>query len=172
MKKVVLTIIAGVSMQVAFAQKAMLTSAILDFRNQKLDKAKTEIDQAAANASSAEIPKTWFYRGEIYTGMMDSPVYKKNAPADAATIAYEAYDKYLKMEPKGEFSKQATAKRDNLYLVVVNQGANEHNAKEYDKALASFEAAIKMRPEDTTAYSYAVNTAGVKEDYTLEKKYA
>ena len=49
MKKVVLTIIAGISMQVAFAQKAELTSAILDFRNGKLDKAKTEIDNAASN---------------------------------------------------------------------------------------------------------------------------
>ena len=48
MKKVVLTIVAGISMQVAFAQKAELTSAILDYRNGKLDKAKTEIDKVPA----------------------------------------------------------------------------------------------------------------------------
>lgn len=172
MKKVVLTLIAGLSMQVAFAQKAMLTSAILDFRNGKLDKAKTEIDQAAANDKSAAMAKTWFYRGEIYTGLMDNPVYSKNAPADAPKIAYEAYDKYLQMEPKGEFYKTATQKRDNLYFVIVNQGANFHNDKQYDKALESFALAIKMRPADTTAYSYAVNTAGVKEDHALEKSYA
>ncbi len=172
MKKVVLTIIAGISMQVAFAQKAELTSAILDFRNGKLDKAKTEIDNASKNEKSAAIPKTWFYRGEIYTGLMESPVYKKNAPEDAAQIAYEAYDKYLQLEPSGEFSKKATDQRNRLYYVMVNKGAELHNAKEYDKALANFAAAIKMRPQDTTAYSYAVNTAGVKENYDLEKTYA
>src|SRR5688572_25750109 len=172
MKKVVLTSIAGISMQVAFAQKAELTSAILDYRNGKLDKAKTEIDNASKNDKSAAIPKTWFYRGEIYTGLMDNPIYKKNAPEDAAKIAYEAYDKYLQMEPKGEFSKTATEKRNNLYFVIVNQGAMNHNEKQYDKALENFALAIQMRPEDTTAYSYAVNTAGVKEDHPLEKTYA
>ena len=172
MKKVVLTIIAGISMQVAFAQKAELTSAILDFRNGKLDKAKTEIDNAANNEKSAAMPKTWFYRGEIYTGLMDNPIFSKTAPADAPKIAYEAYDKYLQMEPKGEFSKTATEKRNNLYFVIINQGANYHNEKQYEKALESFALAIKMRPADTTAYSYAVNTAGVKEDHPLEKTYA
>jgi tetratricopeptide (TPR) repeat protein len=170
MKKVVLTIVAGLAMHATFAQKAELTSAILDFRNGKLDKAKTEIDNASNNDKSAAIAKTWFYRGEIYASLLESPVYKKNARADAAKIAYDAYTKYLAMDPAGEFSKSATEKQKNLYFVIVNQGVTEHNAKEYDKALASFMTAANINPKDTTAYVFAVNTAGVKEDYAKEKE--
>jgi tetratricopeptide (TPR) repeat protein len=170
MKKVVLTVVAGLAMHVTFAQKAELTSAILDFRNGKLDKAKTEIDNASKHEKSAAMSKTWFYRGEIYSALIDNPVYKKNAPADAPKIAYDAYAKYLAMDPKGEFAKTAAEKQKNLYFVIVNQGVNEHNAKEYDKALASFMQAATIKPQDTTAYVYAVNTAGVKEDLAKEKE--
>jgi len=170
MKKVVLTIVAGISMQVAFAQKAELTSAILDFRNGKLDKAKTEIDNASANDKSAAMSKTWFYRGEIYSAFLDNPVYKKSAPADAAKIAYEAYDKYLTMDKNGEFAKTALAKRDALYGVIVNQGVAEYNEKQYDKALATYSLAAQMRPQDTTAYVYAVYAAEAKEDYPKAKE--
>ena len=170
MKKVVLTLVAGLSMQVAFAQKAMLTSAILDYRNGRLDKAKTEIDQASTNEKSAAMAKTWFYKGEIYTGLMENPVYKKNAPADASKIAYDAYDKYLKMEPNGEFAKTATTKRDGLYGVIVNEGVAFYNDKMYDKALESYTTATMMRPNDTTAYVYAVYAAEAKEDYPKAKE--
>ena len=59
------------------------------------------------------MPKTWFYRGEIYTGLMDNPVYQeKPLRQTLPKIAYEAYDKYLQMEPKGEFAKTATRKTE------------------------------------------------------------
>jgi tetratricopeptide (TPR) repeat protein len=170
MKKIVLTIVAGVAMHAAFAQKAELTSAILDFRNGKLDKAKTEIDNAASNEKSAVISKTWFYKGEIYRGMMENPVYKSKAPADAAQISFAAYDKYLQMDPKGEFAKQATDARNGLYGTVFNQAVGFYNEKNYDKALEGYALAAKMKPEDTTAYVYSVYAAEAKEDYPLAKQ--
>ncbi|HSI90234.1 MAG TPA: hypothetical protein VK927_03915, partial [Adhaeribacter sp.] len=170
MKKVVLTIVAGISMQVAFAQKAQLTSAILDFRNGKLDKAKTEIDNATNHAQTSKMSKTWFYRGEIYSAMLENPVYSKSAPADAAKIAYDAYDKYLNMEgAKGEFSRTAAAKKDGMYGAIVNQGVASYNNKEYDKALANYKLASEMRPQDTTAFVYSIYALESKEDYAGAK---
>jgi tetratricopeptide (TPR) repeat protein len=170
MKKIVLTIVAGVAMHAAFAQKAELTSAILDFRNGKLDKAKTEIDNAASNEKSAAMSKTWFYKGEIYRGLMDNPVYKKNAPADAPKIAFEAYEKYLKMDPNGEFAKAASNAKVGLYGTIFNQGVAFYNEKNYDKALETYAIAAQMKPQDTTAYVYSVYAAEAKEDYPRAKE--
>jgi hypothetical protein len=90
MKKIVLTIVAGISMQIAVAQKVELTNAILAFRNGKLDLAKTSIDKASTNEKPLRYAKTWFYKGEIYRSLLDNPVYKKDAPADASKIAYDS----------------------------------------------------------------------------------
>ena len=103
-------------MQVTFAQKASLPAPFWIIRNGKLDKAKTEIDNASKHEKSAAMSKTWFYRGEIYSALIENPVYKKNAPADAPKIAYDAYDKYLAMDPNGEFAKTAAEKQKTTFI--------------------------------------------------------
>src|SRR5688572_28664859 len=170
MKKIVLTLLAGVSMQLAVAQKMELTNAILTFNNGKLDQAKTSIDKASTNDKTIAMSKTWFYKGEIYRSLMESPIYKSKAPADAPQIAFEAYDKYLQMDPKGEFAKKAMDGKTGLYGTIFNQGVGFYNEKNYDKALESYAVAAKMKPEDTTAYVYSVYAAEAKEDYPRAKQ--
>jgi tetratricopeptide (TPR) repeat protein len=170
MKKVVLTLVAGISMQVAVAQKVELTNAILTFNNGKLDQAKTSIDKASTNEKTMTTPKTWFYKGEIYRSLMENPVYKKSAPADAGKIAYEAYDKYMQLEPKGDFTRKAEEGKANLYGTAFNAGVAAYNAKEYDKALDAYSLAATMKPQDTTAYVYSVYAAEAKEDYPKAKQ--
>ncbi|SDY86048.1 tetratricopeptide repeat protein [Hymenobacter psychrophilus] len=174
MKKVLLTLVAAAALHTASAQNSAVTNAILYQRQGTLDKAKTEIDKAVTNEKTSDKAKTWFTRGEIYEGMVNSPIYKKIlGTEDGGKIAFESYNKALSLDGKdGEYGKQATAKLDGLYGMALNAGVENYNSKDYAKALDSYRMAQQIKPQDTTAYLYAAyaaeandNFAGAKEMY-------
>lgn len=170
MKKFLLTVVAAGAMQVAVAQTAAVTNAIMYQRDGKLDKARTEIDKAITHSKTGQSAKTWFYRGSIYEQMINHPVFGKTAP-DAPLVALESYDKAIALDKKnGDYYQQATQRKANIYNIIFNAGAKAYEAKDFETALKSFELAQQMKPQDTTAYVYAAFAAEQNQDFAKAKE--
>ena len=176
MKKTFLTLAAATVLAaglptVVSAQTSAVTNAILNQRTGLLDKARTDIDKAIVNEKTSGKAKTWFTRGEIYQGMLESPIYSKQLqPGEGLQKAYESYAKTIELDTKtGEFGKQAVPKMDNLYGRAFNDAVNSYNAKEYDKAIASYKLASQIKPQDTTAVLYSAYASEAKQDFATAK---
>ena len=148
------------------AQTSAVTNAILNQRSGLLDKARTDIDNAIVNEKTSGKAKTWFTRGQIYEGMLESPIYAKGLKAgEGVQKAFESYYKTIELDTKtGEFGKQAVPRMDNLYGRAFNDAVTSYNAKEYDNAIASYKLASKIKPQDTTAILYAAYAYEAKQD--------
>ena len=166
--------LAAAAPQVAVAQKSAVTNAILNQRSNLLDKARADIDKAVEHPKTTDYAKAWYTRGEIYEQMMDSPIYSKGlTPGEGTRKAFESYTKAVALDGKdGEYGKQAATKMDNLYARAFNDAVNAYNAKEYDKAISSYQLASQVKPQDTTAVLYTAyayeakkDLAGAKESY-------
>ena len=161
---------AGVS-QMAAAQQSAVTNAILNQRSGLLDKARVDIDKAIVHEKTSGKAKTWFTRGEIYEAMVQSPIYSKPLqPGEGTQKAYESYAKTIELDSKtGEFGKLAVSKMDNLYGLFFNDAVTSYNAKDYDKAIASYKLASQVRPQDTTAVLYSAYASEAKQDFAGAK---
>ena len=111
--------------------------------------------------------KTWYTRGEIYEGIVASPIYGKSLPVTEGTkTAFESYSKALSLDGKdGEYGKQASAKLDGLYGLALNAGVESYNSKDFAKAMDSYRMAQQIRPQDTTAYLYAAYASEANQDF-------
>lgn len=172
MKNYLLTLAAAVALSApALAQTSAVTDAILNQRSGLYDKARTAIDKAALNEKTSVKAKTWYTRGEIYEQMMDSPIFAKQLQAGEGTQkAYESYSKAIELDGKtGEYGAQALKKLDNIYGRAFNEGVNSYNAKEYDKAIASYKLASQIKPADTTVVLYSALAYENKQDFAGAK---
>jgi tetratricopeptide (TPR) repeat protein len=172
MKKTFLTCAAAVAFAVGApavvsAQTSAVTNAILNQKSGLLDKARADIDKAIANEKTSGRAKTWYTRGEIYQGMLESPIYGKQLqPGEGLQKAYESYTKTIELDTKtGEFGKQAVTKIESLYGQAFNDAVSSYNAKDYDKAIAGYKLASQIKPQDTTAVLYSAYASEAKQDY-------
>ena len=56
----------------AQAQNDAVTNAFFFNKDGELDKAKEEIDRAAAHEKTKDKPKTWYFRGLIYENILNT----------------------------------------------------------------------------------------------------
>ena len=176
MKQIFLTIVVAVALasglpSLTRAQTSAVTNAILNQRSGLLDKARIDIDKAILNEKTSGKAKTWYTRGEIYQGMLESPIYVKQLqPSEGVQKAYESYNKTVELDTKdGEFGKQAVTRMDGLYGRAFNDAVNSYNAKDYDKAIENYKLASKIKPQDTTAVLYSAYASEAKQDYVGAK---
>ncbi|GAA4024063.1 hypothetical protein GCM10022409_04970 [Hymenobacter glaciei] len=155
----------------ASAQTSAVTNAILNQRTGLLDKARIDIDKAIVNEKTSGKAKTWFTRGQVYEGMLESPIYSKQLqPGEGLQKAYESYSKTIELDTKdGEFGKQVMPRMDALYGRAFNDAVNNYNAKDFDKAISSYKLASKIKPQDTTAVLYSAYAYEAKKDYVGAK---
>ena len=172
MKKTLLTLAVVASFAAtASAQTSAVTNAILSQRSGLYDKARVDIDKAVLNEKTSGKAKTWYTRGEIYDGLVASPIYSKGLqPGEGVQKAYESYSKAIELDGKdGEYGKQAVGKLDNLYGLAFNDAVNSYNAKDYDKAISSYKLASQIRPQDTTVVLYSAYASEAKQDFAGAK---
>ena len=176
MKKTFLTFAAAATLAtgaplMVSAQTSAVTNAILNQRSGLLDKARVDIDKAIVNEKTSGKAKTWLTRGQIYEGMLESPIYTKQLqPGEGLQKAYESYSKTIELDTKdGEFGKQVVPRMDALYGRAFNDAVNSYNAKEYDKAIGSYKLASQIKPQDTTAVLYSAYAYEAKQDYVGAK---
>ncbi|MBC7451091.1 MAG: hypothetical protein H7259_06345 [Cytophagales bacterium] len=140
------------------AQNSALTNAILYRNDANLIKAKEEIDKACLNEKTAQMPKTWYYKGLIYKDIFQS-TYKEIQALDpeALNTSYAALRKvYVLESPPSEYAKKTDALMQEIWIVYINSGVKNYENGVYLKALNQFEHAQEIKPTDSTAYIYAL----------------
>lgn len=160
MKKFLIALSFGIS-GLAYAQPDAVTDAFLFNKDGELDKAKEAIDRAAVHEKTKEKPKTWYFRGMIYENLLttQNPKFKGAFP-DAAKNAYESYSKAMSYSKKGdEYFDQSASRLENLWGAFLNDGVKKYEAKDFQGSMASYELAQTIKPQDTTAYVYALYSA-------------
>ena len=134
----------------AIAQKTKIQTAWNYYKYDDLDKAKQAIDEASTNESTMGMAKTWYYRGLIY-----QKIYKHekwgSLDQEALLKSYQSYAKALEIEPKYEFADEINQNKLVVGNQLFGQGVEYFNAKQYDKALGSFENVLTISPNDTLA---------------------
>jgi hypothetical protein len=119
---------------------------------EKLKDAKEKIDKAMAITDAQLICSAWQTQGDIYTSILRKELAMRNinpkAPLSGdndALVAFNAYEKALSLAVK-KYEKADAIKgvnENNLQGSLVNIGAEKYEAKEFDKAYLSFDAALR-----------------------------
>lgn len=146
MKRLIFVLAALIAFLAADAQSSKVQSAINYLRNNKMDKAKDNIDAAAEHPSTMEKAKTWFYLGNIYLNiyMSENEEYRDLSP-DALEVAYDAYKKTKALDEKNEFENELQI---NL-LICAEQFFN--------KAVGSFEELNYLKAKDGFLLTKEIN---------------
>ena len=120
--RIVFTLLLASSI-VAMAQTSKVQSAISDLRNQRLGKAKGNIEAACTNEKTMNDPKTWYYAGSIYCNLVDMSSkdpgkYKKQKVSETIPqlikLAKEAIIKSMELEKAANTYEYAQSNVQNL----------------------------------------------------------
>lgn len=183
MKKVILLLLLVPTL--VMAQKPIkpnLNKALNSFRANKLDEAKTMIDVCVTDAKLMNDGKSWYYRGLIYAALdtTTNETFKALAENPLAT-ALESFEKaesmakpgseYFITDPNSVMPVTKTQQIDYLSSYYVNIGASAYQEDDYEGALAGFEKAQKVKPNDTTAFFFGGIVASAMEDYQKSNNY-
>jgi tetratricopeptide (TPR) repeat protein len=197
MKKVILTALAAVLIVSANAQSGKVVSAnnylkeyMRENDTSSLSKAKEAIDLASENPDTKELPKTQFYKGQIYFALFQSNLRiatekskqsdpKKreaegfvNAPIAELNTAYEAFSKAKQLDVKGNYTSEITKGIAEINVYFANKAVYDYNAKNYTAALTSFEKAFEITgSKDTVTLSNLAMTAERAGNYDKAKQY-
>jgi tetratricopeptide (TPR) repeat protein len=171
MKKVVLTVVAAVfTTNLLFAQASAVTNAILYHKDGELDQAKKEINTACLNEKTSGKSKTWYWKGVIYEDIASSTKFSTSEPK-ALETSFNAYKKAMEVESSGEFFDMAKKRMPGIWGIALNNGIKKYQEEKLKEAIADYELAIQIKPQDTTAYVYAAYAAEGDNDYKSAEKY-
>lgn len=162
MKKISLFALGLIVSANLFAQKANVTSAVLEYRNYNpmggdmakskaaLEKAKGFIDLAAEHPETKEDEKMFYYRGVIYYSLVECMSMDQTQKPDEAVVAknFEIAKEYLTKAytaPKGKFKADAQTFVDEKYAQIFNFALAGYNAKTYDMAAQLFLASYEIK---------------------------
>ena len=156
MKKLLIIMVAVLTVTVVNAQTNKRTSAFNYFKNGKLDKAKEYIDPTITNEKTMGVAKTWYYRGDIYLqiALSTNPEYRALDP-NALNVAYESYKKVLELDSRGEYTQSVYHNFKVIASNYFNSGVNKYNEGKYLEAADNFQRCYTVSKEvgvtDTTA---------------------
>jgi tetratricopeptide (TPR) repeat protein len=155
-----------------FAQQNKVVSAWNYYKPEYelLDKAKSNIDDAAVHESTMGKPKTWYYRGLIYQKIYKHAKYG-NLDEMALEKAYESYKKALELDPNYEFKDEVNQNISALSGDFFTRGLDEFNAKDFNRALISFEWVLKIRNNDMNALQNSALCAERLAKWDIAKSY-
>lgn len=171
MKKIVFALAIMISVTSLFAQKSAIQSAFNYQRTGKLDKAQEYIDKAVANEKTIADAKAWYYRGNIYIDIYNSPLDAFNALSDdALNIAYTSYNKAMEYDEKNSYTDEILEKMPGVGELFFNEGARQYNAGIEAQNIEDSVASIASFNKSVEAFEQAYNiytTAGISDTATL-----
>lgn len=158
------------------AQPSKVVSTFNYLRYGKLDKAKAAIDEATVHPKTMTEAKTWFYRGNVYLAIQLSEEEQyKNLDPNPVEKAYEAYEKALKLDEKGEFTNDINDRIIVCAEQFYNSGVGFYNLQDYDNATRAFVKAATVNQGlgniDTLSYFYAAQSAFFANQQDVAKDY-
>lgn len=149
------------SVSAAFAQKGKVTSAQSFKDAQKLDKAVEAIEETIdpsgdKSDKTADWPKTWEVRGEIYQALYQTKDENfKKLSNNPLKVALESYQKALELDDKKRNENAVKIKLTLLVSDFTDQAVKAFNVNNYNLALESFKKILEiqdmplMKEEDT-----------------------
>ena len=178
MKRIIL-LVTLISISVgAMAQAGKANSAIRFAKEGDLNRAKADLDMAMANRKSANLPITFFAKGQVAQAAFE---YENTTMfGDPLAEAYAAYEKAMELDPKGQIRRRILTSRiyDELAECFYIQGGERFEAGDFKGALKSFESQIRIvegdkyiSAMDTGMYFNAGIAAINSEDYNTAIKY-
>ncbi len=176
MKKLALLLVLATSMSFGFAQKNVRQSASNFLKDGKLDKAMEAINQCILDVSTAQDPKAWFIRGNIYLEIANSKDENvKKLDPNALQVALDSYRKTFEYDTKKEYTEDLFAKLNYQRNNYFNAAVEAYNKKQYKDAMTSFEKGANtlavMSLSDTLSLFYAAACATMVPDKAKAKEY-
>ena len=137
---------------ISFAQKGKVTSAVSFFTQGKLDKAKELIDEAIGHENCVNWAKAYMVRGQIYQAIFETQDenYKKLSK-DPLSVAWDSYQKVIQLDDKNKFEKDLKTQYANLVIdftnqgvVCYNQGMKTDDTKDFKDAVNNFKRVLEI----------------------------
>jgi Tfp pilus assembly protein PilF len=169
MKKIIILILA-LHVSFSFAQKSNMRAAYNYLKYDQIDKAKQSIDEAINHEQTKNNDMAWYYRGMIYEAINKHATFA-NLDSNPLKVAFDSYIKSLSIAPEGEFAADIKTNLKLLAIKFMAKGIEDFNSKNYAAALESFEHAMKINPEDTSAIFNAGFTADKLNDFNKASGY-
>ena len=176
MKNIVCLLLVAFSMNV-FAQKQDLVSAIMDFKDRKLETAKAAIDNATLKLNNGKTLKPkrlsdyYYYKGEIYLAIFESTYFSNDIESDFLLLD-TASDAFLNdITFSGSNFKDSRKKIERCASLYQDAGYKDYEIKKYIDSEEKFAKAISINMSsyinivDTLNMFYAAVTAFLAEDY-------
>jgi tetratricopeptide (TPR) repeat protein len=165
-KSLSLIVVLWFSVGYAFGQKAKLQTAINFYKPpyQQFDKAKEAIDEAVNHEQTKGMAKTWYYKGLIYSALFSSEKYGSLCN-NCLVEANDAFKKAMEIDPNNEWAGEIQLNQMQLMSQVFNKGVAQFKEGKYAEALADFEMAQAISPNDTATVlnsAYSAERAGDK----------
>ncbi|MCX6282559.1 MAG: tetratricopeptide repeat protein [Bacteroidetes bacterium] len=176
MKRIVVMVLMVISISLAFGQKAVRQTASNYLKEGKLDKALESINQCIQDPSTAQDPKAWFIRGNIYSeiAITKDEKFKALEPEPLAK-ALESYKMATKFDEKREFTDDIFQKVNWQRNTFFNQAVDFYGKKDYKNAMLAFDhsysALAAINIPDTLSLFYAAACATLANDRSQAKKY-
>jgi tetratricopeptide (TPR) repeat protein len=151
------------------AQSNQVQNAFNYLKNKEYDKAKIAADLSAANASTSNGAKTWYYRGKIYKAIVeDKDVAVKNLDPAAEEKALESFITCLKLDKGNDIYKNEVKGLlvQSSYATFQKSKFLQSN-KEYDKALVLLDLVDSSLPYD---FDGGLKTNGITKETILLTK--
>lgn len=150
MKKIVLTLFLACGAGALFAQNSQVVAAYNHMRYNELDKAKIAIDKASEHEKSISNPKTWMYRGQVYTTIFTTEEW--NTLSEKPLVeALNAYKKLKETDTKGRYADEYNQGINFVTVKLFEKGVGDFNSQAYENAIENFGFILEMNPEDTVA---------------------
>lgn len=168
MKKLALIFAFFLAMGQAFAQNSNVRKADRALENGELQEAKELINEASKHEKTKDDPKTWYTRGTIYQAILNQEGFSE----EVVKAAMNSYNKVFDMvDENDKYFTLADLKVQELWGGYINEGSEAYSAQNYEGAVAAFEKALMVLPEDTTATLYAGIASQQSEDNETALKY-
>ena len=152
MKKLSFIIALLLCVNISFAQKGKVTSAVSFFTQGKLDKAKELIDEAIGHENCVNWAKAYMVRGQIYQAIFETQDenYKKLSK-DPLSVAWDSYQKVIQLDEKNKFEKDLKTQYANLVIdftnqgvICYNQGMKTDDTKDFKDAVNNFKRVLEI----------------------------
>ncbi len=131
------------------AQRSKVISLFQLIETAKYDEARTAIEEAVESEKTADWAVTWYARGLLCQTAYEKGIEKNTKKhyelyPDQLYVAYESYEKALKLDSRGRMEKQLAP----LYVLLANDfqqlGEKRFRDKQYKEALRAFEQALQI----------------------------
>ncbi len=132
----------------------------------KIETARTEIDNVSADPKAKDNPEVWLMRSQVYGIIAGNKTLQTKYPS-AASEGLIALKRYLQLEPLGtKLAADGFIGLNDLYKSFFDGGVKNYNTKSWDSAYTNFSQLVEVGDImitkkwtntvfDTTAYLFA-----------------